>query len=143
MSRRVVAFKSNYNQIEIGGTHTHTLDFLSLVLIRYVALQNSDLLIEARKVKLYRDEIDVLREKADRVDKLEGEVQRFNERIIEVNFYKSRNDEILEENRTLLHNRDALEAEILLNQQRGNRILQLETELLSYKQRVNDLSLVR
>lgn len=92
---------------------------------------------------MYRDEIDVLREKADRVDKLEGEVQRFNERIIEVNFYKSRNDEILEENRTLLHNRDALEAEILLNQQRGNRILQLETELLSYKQRVNDLSLVR
>ena len=101
------------------------------------------MLIEARKAKLYRDEIDVLREKADRVDKLEGEVQRFNERMIEVNFYKSRNDEILEENRTLLHNRDALEAEISLNQQRGNRILQLETELLGYKQRVNDLSLVR
>lgn len=53
-------------------------------------LQSMQLLSDARSARAYRDELDVLREKAIRVDKLESEVGRYKERLHDIEFYKAR-----------------------------------------------------
>lgn len=52
--------------------------------------QNMQLLAEARSVRAYRDEFDVLRERAGKVDRLETELGRCKERLNDVHFYKTR-----------------------------------------------------
>lgn len=48
------------------------------------------LLAEARSVRVYRDEVDALRERAGKVDRLETELARFKEKLNDVHFYKTR-----------------------------------------------------
>lgn len=48
------------------------------------------LLSDARSARVYRDELDALREKAIRVDKLESELSRYKERLHDIEFYKAR-----------------------------------------------------
>ena len=48
------------------------------------------MLSDARSARAYRDELDALREKAVRVDKLESEVGRYKERLYDIEFYKAR-----------------------------------------------------
>lgn len=48
------------------------------------------LLAEARSVRAYRDEVDALRERAGKVDRLETELARFKEKLHDVQFYKAR-----------------------------------------------------
>lgn len=45
---------------------------------------------DARSARAYRDELDALREKAIRVDKLESELSRYKERLHDIEFYKAR-----------------------------------------------------
>lgn len=54
---------------------------------------------DARAAKAYRDELDACRERAERVDKLETEIQRYREKLADIEFYKSRVDELRHENR--------------------------------------------
>lgn len=53
-------------------------------------MQNMQLLAEARSVRAYRDEVDALRERAGKVDRLETELARFKEKLHDVQFYKTR-----------------------------------------------------
>lgn len=53
-------------------------------------VQNMQLLAEARSVRAYRDEVDALRERAGKVDRLETELARFKEKLHDVYFYKAR-----------------------------------------------------
>lgn len=53
-------------------------------------LQSYQLLSDARSARAYRDELDALREKAIRVDKLESELTRYRERLHDIEFYKAR-----------------------------------------------------
>lgn len=55
-----------------------------------LALQSYQLLSDARSARAYRDELDALREKAIRVDKLESELCRYKERLHDIEFYKAR-----------------------------------------------------
>ncbi|KAG8123057.1 hypothetical protein E2320_018451, partial [Naja naja] len=55
--------------------------------------ENMSLLSDARSARVYRDELDVLREKAIRVDKLESELSRYKERLHDIEFYKARIEE--------------------------------------------------
>lgn len=48
------------------------------------------MLSDARSARAYRDELDALREKAIRVDKLESELSRFKEKLHDIEFYKAR-----------------------------------------------------
>lgn len=48
------------------------------------------LLAEARSVRVYRDEVDALRERAGKVDRLETELARCKEKLNDVHFYKTR-----------------------------------------------------
>jgi len=54
---------------------------------------------DARAAKAYRDELDAVRERAERVDKLELEVQRYREKLSDIEFYKTRVEELREDNR--------------------------------------------
>ena len=53
-------------------------------------MQNLELTQDARAVRTYRDEIDILKEKAARVDRVEAEVVKFKEKLNELDFFKAR-----------------------------------------------------
>lgn len=55
-----------------------------------VCVQNQLLSYEARSVRVYRDEVDSLRERGARVDRLETELTRCKEKLNDVHFYKTR-----------------------------------------------------
>lgn len=52
--------------------------------------QNSQLLVDARAARTYRDELDALRERAIKADKLESEVGRYREQLHKMEFYKTK-----------------------------------------------------
>lgn len=52
--------------------------------------QNIQLAADARSARAYRDEVDSLREKAGRVERLEMELVRCKEKLHDVDFYKAR-----------------------------------------------------
>ncbi|KAJ8965737.1 hypothetical protein NQ317_003866 [Molorchus minor] len=112
-------------------------------LVAKLKAENSDLLSEARKAKVYRDEVDAMRERADRADRLDLEVQRYRERLADAEFYKVRVDELREDNRVLLETREMLETQLARARQRGDHVLDLEAELMNCKQSINEISLER
>lgn len=52
--------------------------------------QNSQLLADARAARTYRDELDALRERAIKADKLESEAGRYREQLHKMEFYKAK-----------------------------------------------------
>lgn len=52
--------------------------------------QNINLMADARSARAYRDELDSLREKSNRVERLEMELVRCKEKLHDVDFYKAR-----------------------------------------------------
>ena len=46
--------------------------------------------VDARASRTYRDELDALRERAIRADKLESEVGRYREKLHNMEFYKAK-----------------------------------------------------
>lgn len=61
-----------------------------IVFVCVCVVQNQSLSCEARSVRVYRDEVDSLRERAARVDRLETELTRCKEKLNDVHFYKTR-----------------------------------------------------
>ncbi|GCC46673.1 hypothetical protein chiPu_0030932, partial [Chiloscyllium punctatum] len=51
---------------------------------------NRELVLEARAARTYRDEVDILREKATRVDRLQSEVKAYKERLNSIEFYRGK-----------------------------------------------------
>lgn len=111
-------------------------------LLAKLRAENNELLAEARRAKAYRDEADAMREKAERVDRLELETQRYRERLADSDFYRVRVDELREDNRVLLETREMLESQLARARQRAEHVLELEAELLGCKQNINDITLV-
>jgi chromosome segregation ATPase len=99
--------------------------------------------VEARRAKAYQDEMDAMRERVERADRLEAETQRYRERLADAEYYKVRVDELREDNRVLLETREMLEAQLARARQRAEHVLQLEAELLASKQSFNEVSLER
>ncbi|KAK3922874.1 Protein Daple [Frankliniella fusca] len=100
-----------------------------------------DLMQEARSAKLYRDELDAIRERAERVDKLELEVQRYREKLSDIDFYKSRVEELREDNRVLMETREMLEEQLQSSRKRSEHVLDLENELIKCKKQINEMGL--
>ena len=80
--------------------------------------QNLELSQEARAAKAFRDELDIIREKANKVDRLETEIQRYKDKISDVEFFKSRIEELREDNKILV------ETKVMLEEQLDNSRLQ-------------------
>ncbi|XP_076244739.1 protein girdin [Calliopsis andreniformis] len=105
--------------------------------------ENQDLMHEARTAKSYRDELDAVIERADRADRLELEVVRYREKLTDIEFYKTRIEELREDNRVLMETREMLEDQLSSSRRRADKVLELESEIIKYKQLLNDMALER
>ena len=105
--------------------------------------ENQDLMHEARTAKSYRDELDAVIERADRADRLELEVVRYREKLTDIEFYKTRIEELREDNRVLMETREMLEDQLNSSRRRADKVLELESEIIKYKQLLNDMALER
>ncbi|XP_015585133.1 girdin [Cephus cinctus] len=105
--------------------------------------ENQELIHEARTAKSYRDELDAVIEKAERADRLEMEVARYREKLTDIEFYKTRIEELREDNRVLMETREMLEEQLSSSRRRADKVLELESEIIKYKQLLNDVALER
>ncbi|XP_044017516.1 protein Daple isoform X2 [Aphidius gifuensis] len=105
--------------------------------------ENQELMHEARIAKSYRDELDVVMEKAERADKLELEVSRYREKCSELQFCRTTITQLKEEKQTLEETCDMLEEQLNSSRCRSDKVLELEAQLIKYKQMLNDMVLER
>ncbi|KAL7861971.1 hypothetical protein SRHO_G00134120 [Serrasalmus rhombeus] len=105
--------------------------------------ENTQLLAEARSVRAYRDEVDALRERAGRVDRLETELARFKEKLHDVHFYKARVEELREDNMTLLETKAMLEEQLSTARGRCDKLHELEKENLHLRSKLHDMEIDR
>ncbi|XP_043789080.1 protein Daple [Apis laboriosa] len=113
------------------------------ILVAKLKQENQELMHEARTAKSYRDELDAVIERADRADRLELEVVRYREKLTDIEFYKTRIEELREDNRVLMDTREMLEDQLNSSRRRADKVLELESEIIKYKQLLNDMALER
>ncbi|XP_076028597.1 protein girdin isoform X5 [Oratosquilla oratoria] len=112
-------------------------------LITKLRQENLELVQDARAAKAYRDELDILRERATRVDKLEAEVSKYRDKMADIDFYKTRVEELREDNRILVETKEMLEEQLSNSRRRAEQILDLENTILTLKQQINELNIER
>ncbi|XP_041803144.1 girdin-like isoform X2 [Chelmon rostratus] len=105
--------------------------------------ESYQLLSDARSARAYRDELDALREKAIRVDKLESELSRYKEKLHDIEFYKARVEELKEDNQVLLETKAMLEEQLDASRTRSDKLHLLEKENLQLKSKIHDLEMER
>ncbi|XP_078413073.1 girdin isoform X4 [Cetorhinus maximus] len=105
--------------------------------------ENLQLLSDARSARAYRDELDSLREKAIKVDKLESEVIRYKDRLHDIEFYKARTEELKEDNKILLETKIMLEDQLEGARARCDKLHEFEKENLQLLAKLHDMEMVR
>ncbi|NXK33285.1 DAPLE protein, partial [Piprites chloris] len=122
----------------------HEVEQLTLELQK-VKQENIHLASDARSARAYRDELDSLREKANRVERLEMELVRCKEKLHDVDFYKARMEakELREDNIVLIETKAMLEGQLTLARARGDKLHELEKENLQLKSKLHDVELDR
>ncbi|XP_050989975.1 protein Daple isoform X2 [Labeo rohita] len=111
--------------------------------IQKLKQENMQLLAEARSVRAYRDEVDSLRERAGKVDRLETELARCKEKLNDVHFYKTRIEELREDNMTLLETKSMLEEQLSGARGRCDKLHELEKENLQLRSKLHDMEIDR
>ncbi|XP_077936479.1 uncharacterized protein LOC144383300 isoform X4 [Gasterosteus aculeatus] len=101
-------------------------------------MENSQLLVDARAAHTYRDELDALRERAMKADKLESEVGRYREQP-KMEVCKAKVEELKEDNRVLQETKEVLEDQLAGWRASSNRIHHLEKHSLLLEARVHDM----
>ncbi|XP_054896897.1 girdin isoform X2 [Poeciliopsis prolifica] len=107
--------------------------------LKRIQQENSQLQVDARAARTYRDELDALRERAIKADKLESEVGRYKEQLHKMEFYKAKVEELKEDNRVLQETKEVLEDQLEGWRSRTDKIHQLEKHNLLLKARVHDM----
>nr|XP_033806895.1 protein Daple isoform X2 [Geotrypetes seraphini] len=120
----------------------HEVDRLVLDLQR-IKQENIHLATEARSTRTYRDELDSLREKASRMDRIETELARCKEKLHDVDFYKARMEELREDNIVLIETKAMLEEQLDVVRARSDKLHELEKENLQIKSKIHDMELDR
>ncbi|CAH6849102.1 Ccdc88c [Phodopus roborovskii] len=120
----------------------HEVDQLVLELQK-AKQDNIQLAADARSARAYRDELDSLREKANRVERLEMELIRCKEKLYDVDFYKARMEELREDNIILIETKAMLEEQLTAARARSDKVHELEKENLQLKSKLHDLELDR
>eukprot|EP00794_Sanderia_malayensis_P020632 gene20632-22667_t len=96
--------------------------------IENIRQENKSLLNEARWVKTYRDEMDVLKSQVDKVNKLESENAKYREKLRELDFYKKRFEELKEQHELLYETKLVLEEQVAATASKVQRVGHLEEE---------------
>lgn len=120
----------------------HEVERLSLELQK-LKQDNIQLSSEARTARTYRDELDSLKERAGKVDRLENELARCKEKLHDVDFYKARMDELREDNVILIETKTMLEEQLSSARVRTDKLHELEKENLQLKSKIHDMELDR
>ncbi|XP_054826899.1 protein Daple isoform X2 [Eublepharis macularius] len=120
----------------------HEVDQLVLELQK-IKQENINLMADARSARAYRDEVDSLREKSNRVERLEMELVRCKEKLHDVDFYKARMEELREDNIILIETKTMLEEQLMLARARGDKLHEVEKENLQLKSKLHDIELDR
>ncbi|XP_020278757.1 protein Daple isoform X2 [Pseudomyrmex gracilis] len=102
---------------------------------------NQELTHELRTAKSYKDELDVVIEKADKADRLETEVARYREKLTDIEYYKHRMEEFRNDNRVLMESNEMLKEQMTSLRSRADKVLELESEIIKLKQAINDMTL--
>ncbi|KAA0717518.1 Girdin Akt phosphorylation enhancer [Triplophysa tibetana] len=105
--------------------------------------ENLQLQCDARSLRAYRDQLDVLREKAIKVDKLESEVTRYKEKLHDIEFYRTRVEELKEDNHVLLETKNMLEDQLESSRARSDKLHELEKENLQLKNKIHEIEMER
>ncbi|XP_058496123.1 girdin-like isoform X2 [Solea solea] len=116
----------------------HELENMETELKR-IQQENCQLLGDARAARSYRDELDTLRERAIKADKLESEVGRYREQLHKLEFYKAKVEELKEDNRVLQETKEVLEDQLAGWRARSDKLHQLEKHSLMLKAQVHDM----
>ncbi|XP_074812224.1 protein Daple isoform X2 [Natator depressus] len=111
--------------------------------LQKIKQENIHLAADARSARAYRDELDSLRERASRVERLEMELVRCKEKLHDVDFYKARMEELREDNIILIETKAMLEEQLTVARARGDKLHELEKENLQLKSKLHDVELDR
>lgn len=98
---------------------------------------------EARVGKAYRDEVDALREKAERCDRLESEVIKYREKLGDLDYYRSRMEELRQDYRVLEETKEMVEEQLAKAKKRAEYTLKLENDLVSLRRTIDEITLVK
>ncbi|KAM7158003.1 protein Daple-like isoform 4-T4 [Molossus nigricans] len=120
----------------------HEMDQLLLDL-QMMKQENIQLAVEARCANAFRDQLDSLKEKASRADKLEMELVRCKDRLGDVDFYKARVEELREDNSVLMETKSMVEEQLTIARAWGDQVHELEKENLQLKSKLRTLELDR
>uniref|UniRef100_A0A8C3LV89 Coiled-coil domain containing 88C n=1 Tax=Chrysolophus pictus TaxID=9089 RepID=A0A8C3LV89_CHRPC len=120
----------------------HEVEQLTLELQK-TKQENIHLASDARSARAYRDELDSLREKANRVERLEMELVRCKEKLHDVDFYKARMEELREDNIILIETKAMLEEQLTMARARVDKLHEIEKENLQLKSKLHDVELDR
>ncbi|XP_054256004.1 protein Daple [Indicator indicator] len=120
----------------------HEVEQLTLELQK-IKQENIHLTSDARSARAYRDELDSLRERANRVERLEMELVRCKEKLHDVDFYRARMEELREDNIVLIETKAMLEEQLTMARARGDKLHELEKENLQLKSKLHDVELDR
>ncbi|NXQ29152.1 DAPLE protein, partial [Alaudala cheleensis] len=118
----------------------HEVEQLTLELQK-IKQENTHLASDARSARAYRDELDSLRERANRVERLEMELARCKEKLHDVEFYKARME--AKDNIVLIETKAMLEEQLTMARARGDKLHELEKENLQLKSKLHDVELDR
>lgn len=77
------------------------------------------------------------------MDGMEIQMQRYKDKISELEYFKTRLDDALEDNTILMETKDMLEKQLENSRTRSDKILQLEDDLLRAKTDINNLQIER
>uniref|UniRef100_A0AAY4EVZ8 Girdin n=1 Tax=Denticeps clupeoides TaxID=299321 RepID=A0AAY4EVZ8_9TELE len=94
---------------------------------------------DARAMRVYRDELDALREKAMRADKLESEVGRYRDKLHSMEFYRAKVEELKEDNQVLLETKTMLEEQLEGSRARSDKLHQLEKHNLQLQAKIHNM----
>ncbi|XP_010132606.1 PREDICTED: protein Daple [Buceros rhinoceros silvestris] len=122
------------------GDSKHEVEQLTVELQK-LKQENIHLASDARSARAYRDELDSLRERADRVERLETELVRCKEKLHDVDFYKARMEELREENVVLIETKAMVDEQLKMARARGDKLHELEKENLQLKSKLHDIEL--
>ncbi|XP_058633776.1 girdin isoform X3 [Onychostoma macrolepis] len=101
--------------------------------------ENMQLLTDARAARMYRDELDAMKERAIRADKLESEVARYRDKLHNMNFYKVKLEELKEDNQVLMESKAMLEEELQSVKARSDKLHHLEKHSLLLESKLHDM----
>uniref|UniRef100_A0A673K5A8 Coiled-coil domain containing 88Aa n=1 Tax=Sinocyclocheilus rhinocerous TaxID=307959 RepID=A0A673K5A8_9TELE len=101
--------------------------------------ENMQLLTDARAARMYRDELDAMKERAIRADKLEREVARYRDKLHNMNFYKVKLEELKEDNQVLMESKAMLEEELQSVKARFEKRHRLQKHNLLLESKLHDM----